>query len=114
MAPTLYLSNPEVAKIIQENLDVMLLKSNPAIKPLMVTLNTSTHKISSPFLELLGESGQLIRSTENDNDLVQEEQVSLLDMNRKLSPEAPVFVPKCVIAMKNESRALASNTIDLV
>ncbi|KAK4729170.1 hypothetical protein R3W88_022158 [Solanum pinnatisectum] len=27
--------------------------------------------------------------------------------------EAPVFVPKCVIAKKNESRALVSNIIDL-
>ncbi|KAH0738078.1 hypothetical protein KY290_036783 [Solanum tuberosum] len=52
-------------------------------------------------------------SKENDNDLVKEEQVSPLALNRKLNPEAPVFVPKCVIAKKNESRTLASNTIDL-
>ncbi|KAG5604161.1 hypothetical protein H5410_025653 [Solanum commersonii] len=32
---------------------------------------------------------------------------------RKLSPEAPIFVPKCVLARKNESSALVSNTIDL-
>ncbi|KAH0762691.1 hypothetical protein KY290_018764 [Solanum tuberosum] len=31
----------------------------------------------------------------------------------KLSPEAPVFVPKCVLARKNESSVLVSNTIDL-
>ncbi|KAG5575577.1 hypothetical protein H5410_055711 [Solanum commersonii] len=56
MTPTLYISNPEVAKIIQENQDVMLLKSNPTIKPFMATLNTSTHKISPSSLESLGES----------------------------------------------------------
>ncbi|KAG5576207.1 hypothetical protein H5410_056341 [Solanum commersonii] len=39
--------------------------------------------------------------------------VSPPTLNSKLSPEAPVFVPKCVIAKKNESRALVSNTIDL-
>ncbi|KAK4706236.1 hypothetical protein R3W88_034218 [Solanum pinnatisectum] len=35
MAPTLYLSNHEVVKIIEENRDVMLLKFNPAVKLLM-------------------------------------------------------------------------------
>lgn len=34
-------------------------------------------------------------------------------MNSKLSPEASVFVSKCVLAKKNESMALVSNTIDL-
>ncbi|KAG5579609.1 hypothetical protein H5410_050236 [Solanum commersonii] len=34
-------------------------------------------------------------------------------LNSKLSPKTPVFVPKCVIAKKNESRALLSNTVDL-
>uniref|UniRef100_M1DEP8 NB-ARC domain containing protein n=1 Tax=Solanum tuberosum TaxID=4113 RepID=M1DEP8_SOLTU len=113
MTPTLYISNPEVAKIIQENQDVMLLKSNPTIKPFMATLNTSTHKISPPSLESLSESRQLVRSTENDNDLIQEEQVSPTALNKELSLEASVFVSKCVIAKKNESRALASNTINL-
>ncbi|KAK4730428.1 hypothetical protein R3W88_023416 [Solanum pinnatisectum] len=37
MAPTLYLSNHEVVKIIEENRDVMLLKFNPAVKLLMKT-----------------------------------------------------------------------------
>ncbi|KAG5586272.1 hypothetical protein H5410_046706 [Solanum commersonii] len=90
MAPALYISNPKVAKIIQENQDAMLLKVNPTIKTLM-----------------------LVRSKENDNDLIKEEQVSPLALNRKLSLEALVFVPKCVIAKKNESRTLALNTIDL-
>ncbi|KAG5570601.1 hypothetical protein H5410_060367 [Solanum commersonii] len=40
-------------------------------------------------------------------------QVSPPALNSKLSSEAPVFVPKCVLAKKNESRALVSNTIDL-
>uniref|UniRef100_M1B754 NB-ARC domain containing protein n=1 Tax=Solanum tuberosum TaxID=4113 RepID=M1B754_SOLTU len=34
-------------------------------------------------------------------------------MNSNLSPEAPVFVHKCVIAKKIDSRTLVSNTIDL-
>ncbi|KAG5618108.1 hypothetical protein H5410_017932 [Solanum commersonii] len=34
-------------------------------------------------------------------------------LNSKLSPESPVFVPKCVLEKKNESKALVSNTIDL-
>ncbi|KAK4728405.1 hypothetical protein R3W88_021393 [Solanum pinnatisectum] len=42
-----------------------------------------------------------------------EKQVSPPTLNSKLSPEAPIIVPKCVIAKKNESRALVSNTIDL-
>ncbi|KAG5614091.1 hypothetical protein H5410_013915 [Solanum commersonii] len=51
--------------------------------------------------------------TENDHDLIQEKQVSPPALNSKLSPEAPVFVPKCVLARKNESSVLVSNTIDL-
>ncbi|KAG5610584.1 hypothetical protein H5410_021865 [Solanum commersonii] len=54
-----------------------------------------------------------VKLTENDNYLIQEKQVLPPTLNRKLSLEAPVFVPKCVIAKKNESRALVSNTIDL-
>ncbi|KAG5572974.1 hypothetical protein H5410_062740 [Solanum commersonii] len=53
-----------------------------------------------------------IMLTENDNDLIQEKQVSPPALNSKLSPEAPVFVPNYVLAKKNESRALVS-TIDL-
>ncbi|KAG5621644.1 hypothetical protein H5410_006862 [Solanum commersonii] len=85
MAPTLYLSKSEVAKIIKENRDVMLLEFNPVIKPLMVTLNVWTHK-SLPVV---------------------------FGVACKLIPEAPIFIPKCVIAQKNKSRVLASNTIDL-
>ncbi|KAH0693895.1 hypothetical protein KY285_020992 [Solanum tuberosum] len=60
-------------------------------------------------------TGKQVKLTENNNnDLIQEKQVSSPTLNRKLSPEAPVFVPKCVIANNNyESRALVSNTIDL-
>ncbi|KAG5609867.1 hypothetical protein H5410_021148 [Solanum commersonii] len=58
-------------------------------------------------------TGKQVKLTQNDNDLIQEKQVSPPTLNSKLSPEAPVFVPKCVIAKKNESRALVSNTIDL-
>ncbi|KAK4737005.1 hypothetical protein R3W88_000702 [Solanum pinnatisectum] len=53
-----------------------------------------------------------VKLTENDNDLIQEKQVSPPTLNSKLSSEAPVFVPKCVIE-KNESSVLVSNTIDL-
>ena len=43
------------------------------------------------------------------SDLVdEEEQVSPPPLNGKLSPEAQIFVPKSVIAKKNESGALAS------
>ncbi|KAG5623502.1 hypothetical protein H5410_008720 [Solanum commersonii] len=45
-----------------------------------------------------------VRSTENDNNLVQEEHGSSIAMNSNLSPEAFVFVHKYVIV---------SNTIDL-
>ncbi|KAH0709548.1 hypothetical protein KY284_010975 [Solanum tuberosum] len=38
----------------------------------------------------------------------EEEQVSPPPLNSKLSPEAPIFVPKSVIAKKNESGASAS------
>ncbi|KAG5583082.1 hypothetical protein H5410_053709 [Solanum commersonii] len=58
-------------------------------------------------------TGKQVKLTENDNDLIQEKQVSPPILNSKLSPEAPVFVLKCVIAKKNESRVLVSNTIDL-
>ncbi|KAG5630697.1 hypothetical protein H5410_002414 [Solanum commersonii] len=60
--------------------------------------------------ETIGKQGRL---TENDHDLIQEKQVSPPALNSKLSPEAPLFVPKCVLARKNESSTLVSNTIDL-
>ncbi|KAG5594499.1 hypothetical protein H5410_035731 [Solanum commersonii] len=96
MALTSHISPPGVAKIIQENQDVMLLKYNLMIKSLMVTLNTSARKVPSRTLE----------SLENDNDLVK--QVSPPSLNSKLSPEALICVPKSVIAKKNESRTLES------
>ncbi|KAG5622811.1 hypothetical protein H5410_008029 [Solanum commersonii] len=68
---------------------------------------------SNSFDTLLKTIGKQGRLTENDHDLIQEKQVSPPALNSKLSPEAPVFVPKCVIARKNESSALVSNTIDL-
>ncbi|XP_049386891.1 uncharacterized protein LOC125851145 [Solanum stenotomum] len=68
---------------------------------------------SNSFDALLKTTGKQVRLTENDHDLIQEKQVSPPALNSKLSPEAPVFVPKCVLARKNESSALVSNTIDL-
>ncbi|KAG5583581.1 hypothetical protein H5410_054208 [Solanum commersonii] len=68
---------------------------------------------SNSFYALLKTIGKQGRLTENDHDLIQEKQVSPPALNRKLSPKAPVFVPKCVLARKNESSSLVSNTIDL-
>ncbi|KAK4719911.1 hypothetical protein R3W88_018249 [Solanum pinnatisectum] len=53
-----------------------------------------------------------ILSPTSQNNSPFSEKVSPLALNSKLSPEASVFVPKCVLA-KNESSALVSNTIDL-
>ncbi|KAH0715185.1 hypothetical protein KY284_008090 [Solanum tuberosum] len=124
MAPTLHISNPEVNKIIQECEAAMALKSNLAIKPPIVTLNFLAHEVPTQslesFRELQGESGQRILSKGNDKDLgersaprwadlVDEEvQVSPAILNGKLSPQALEFVPKSVIAKKNEVEALAS------
>ncbi|KAG5577108.1 hypothetical protein H5410_057242 [Solanum commersonii] len=112
MAPTLHISNPEVNKIIQEYEAAMALKSNLAIKPPIVTLNTLAHEVPTQslesFRELQGESRQLILSKGNDKDLVKEVQVSPAILNGKLSPQALEFVPKSVIAKKNEVEALAS------
>uniref|UniRef100_M1CFU0 NB-ARC domain containing protein n=1 Tax=Solanum tuberosum TaxID=4113 RepID=M1CFU0_SOLTU len=65
---------------------------------------------SNSFNALLKTTGKQVRLTENDHDLIQEKQVSPPALHSKLSPEASVFVPKCVLARKN---ALVSNTIDL-
>ncbi|KAG5622529.1 hypothetical protein H5410_007747 [Solanum commersonii] len=62
---------------------------------------------------VLQTTGKQVKLTENDNDLIQEKQVSPPTLNSKLSSEALVFVPKCMIAKKNESRASVSYTIDL-
>ncbi|KAH0679030.1 hypothetical protein KY284_020115 [Solanum tuberosum] len=64
---------------------------------------------SNSFDALLKPTGKQVRLTENDNNLIQEKQVLPPALNSKLSPEAPVFVPKCVLAKKNESRVLVSN-----
>ncbi|KAH0746427.1 hypothetical protein KY285_008084 [Solanum tuberosum] len=147
MAPTLHISNPEVNKIIQECEVAMALKSNLAIKPPIITLNTLAHEVPTQslesFRELQGESGQLILSKGNDKDLVkgmsslsqanltnnliiskenqgersaprwadlvdEQVQVSPPILNGNLSPQALEFVPKSVIAKKNEVEALAS------
>ena len=44
---------------------------------------------------------------------MQEKHITPPFFNSKLIPELVIFVSKCVIAMKKESRALVSNTIDL-
>ncbi|KAG5581936.1 hypothetical protein H5410_052563 [Solanum commersonii] len=67
---------------------------------------------SNIFDALLKTTEKQVKLTENDNDLIQENHVSPPTLNCKLSLEAPVFVPKCVIAKKNESRTLMLNTID--
>ncbi|KAG5601642.1 hypothetical protein H5410_033012 [Solanum commersonii] len=100
MSPTLYISNPEVAKIIQESETTMLLKPNSVIKSPMVTSNTSSHEVSK---EKQREMSTLVWA-----DLVDEEEhVSQPLLNRKLSPQALEFVPKTIIAKKNEQKALA-------
>ncbi|KAG5589534.1 hypothetical protein H5410_040048 [Solanum commersonii] len=68
---------------------------------------------SNSFGALLRATRKQVRLTKNDNDLIQEKQVSPLALNSKLILEAPIVLPRCVIAKKNESRALVSNTIDL-
>ncbi|KAK4730979.1 hypothetical protein R3W88_023967 [Solanum pinnatisectum] len=74
------------------------------------TSNASRDLLCSNSLDaLLKTTGNQVRLT----DLIQETQVSPPNLNRKLSPEALVVVPKCVLARKNDSSALVSNTIDL-
>ncbi|KAH0723048.1 hypothetical protein KY289_006092 [Solanum tuberosum] len=76
--------------------------------------NASRDLLCSNSFDVLSKTtGKQVKLTEKDNDLIQEKQVSPPTLNSKLSPEASVFVPKCVIAKNNESRALVSNTIDL-
>ncbi|KAK4714136.1 hypothetical protein R3W88_020043 [Solanum pinnatisectum] len=87
MSPTLYISNPEVAKIIQESEAAILLKPNSAIKSPM------QREISTPrWADLVDEA----------------EHVSPPLLNRKLSPQGLEFVPKSTSAKKNEQEALAS------
>ncbi|KAK4718945.1 hypothetical protein R3W88_017283 [Solanum pinnatisectum] len=94
MSPTLYISNLEVTKIIQESETAMLLKPNSAIKSPMVTSNTSAHEVSK--------EKQREMSTHRWDDLVDEEEhVSPPLLNRKLSPQALEFVPKSIITKKN-------------
>ncbi|KAG5614532.1 hypothetical protein H5410_014356 [Solanum commersonii] len=75
--------------------------------------NQNNKQIYDTIEVALKTTGKQVKLAENDNDLIQEKQVSPLALNNKLSLEAPVFVPKYVIAKKNESRTLVSNTIDL-
>ncbi|WMV14501.1 hypothetical protein MTR67_007886 [Solanum verrucosum] len=76
--------------------------------------NASRYLLCSNSFDVLSKTtGKQVKLTENDNDLIQEKQVSPPTLNSKLSPEASVFVPKYVIAKKNESRTSVSNTIDL-
>ncbi|KAK4721845.1 hypothetical protein R3W88_012078 [Solanum pinnatisectum] len=62
-----------VAKAIQESQAAMLLKSNSAIKPPMVTLSILAHEVLSQNLDSpgkhQGEFGQLLSSTGNDKIL---------------------------------------------
>ena len=58
-------------------------------------------------------TGKQVKLTAKGYDLIQENQASSLASKSKLSPETLIFVPKCVIAKKNESKAFVSNTIDL-
>ncbi|MCD7469959.1 hypothetical protein HAX54_009454, partial [Datura stramonium] len=103
-------------KIIQDIDGVMLLKASLAIKALMVALNTMAHEVPSQYLDSFGkqqgEYEKLLLSTRNEDfvkDSVDEEQNILPPpLNRKLSPEAPVFVPKSVILKYKEPKAVAS------
>ncbi|KAG5592380.1 hypothetical protein H5410_042894 [Solanum commersonii] len=135
MAPTLHISNPKVNKIIQECEAVMALKSNLAIKPPIVPLNTLAHKVPTQslesFRELQGESGQIILSKGNDKDLVkgkireerpsaprwadlvdEEVQVAPPILNGKLSPQALEFVPK-IEALASRVNPTNAYAIDL-
>lgn len=82
--PTLHISNPEVAKIIKESQHAMMLNSNPTIKPLMVTLNTSEQDVPSQIMESFGEqegdSEQQLISTGN-NQQVQKGMASISQAN---------------------------------
>ncbi|KAG5616292.1 hypothetical protein H5410_016116 [Solanum commersonii] len=92
------------------------IKSRPSttrVKVILDLMEKLPNRIRLQFVD--GKSGKLI-------EVFQEYMIIYLciaiivsppTLNRKLSPEAPVFVPKCVIAKKNESRALLSNPIDL-
>uniref|UniRef100_M1CEL4 Disease resistance protein n=1 Tax=Solanum tuberosum TaxID=4113 RepID=M1CEL4_SOLTU len=87
---------------------------NPTKNWTLVAHKRSTSSRSlSPTSQNNSSCSEKVRLTENDHDLIQEKQVSPPALNSKLSPEALVFVPKCVLARKNESSALMSNTIDL-
>ena len=57
-------------------------------------------------------TGKQVRLAEKDHDLIVEKQGSQHDLNSKLSPQDLVFVPKSVLARKNESSALVSNIVD--
>ena len=100
MGPT-YISNREVSKISEESDAAMSLKPNSMIKSPMGTLNTSAHEVSK--------EKQREMSTPRWADMVDEEEhVSPLLLNRKLSPQALEFVPKSIVAKMEEQKALTS------
>ena len=98
MSPT-YISNREVSKISEESEAAMSLKPNSIIKSPMGTSNTSSHEVSK--------EKQREMSTPRWADMVDEEEhVSPLLLNRKLSPQALEFVPKSIVAKKVEQKSL--------
>lgn len=72
-APVLHFSNPKVEKIIKNAQNEMMMEAAMVKQPL-VTLNTSVHDIPSQsvesFGEFEGESGQLMISTGNNNEII--------------------------------------------
>ena len=100
MSPT-YICNREVSKISEEIEAAMSLKPNSTIKSPMVTSNTSAHEVMK--------EKQREMSTPRWADMVDEEEhVSPPLLNRKLSPQALKFVPKSIVAKKEEQEALTS------
>ena len=100
MSPT-YISNREVSKISEESDAAMSLKPNSIIKSPMGTSNTSSHEVSK--------EKQREMSTPRWADMDDEEEhVSPPLLNRKLSPQALKFVPKSIVAKKEEQKALTS------
>jgi len=73
--PTILVSSPQVQKIIKESQIEMMMYANPIFKQPLVTLNTSAYDIPSQSVESFGdfegESGQLMLSTGNNNEVIQ-------------------------------------------
>ncbi|KAG5600698.1 hypothetical protein H5410_032068 [Solanum commersonii] len=68
---------------------------------------------SNRFDALLKTTGKQVRLTENDHDLIQEKQVSPPVLNSKLSPEAPIFMPKLLNSIDLGEKSLDENGVDL-